>query len=219
MPASHLIRHLACLVLIAGTASITHATTLDPAQCAFVAFVEETDPAGLNVRAAPNARSKVLGKLPPVWVDKVDNARVRVRVEVTASSNGWFRIQNASDEENLTEQPARPTYSGEGWVSGRKLLVKPQTSIGRTRPAETAPVGLQLQEQRLFDTSAFSRAGSLVGCSGSWVHVEFVENKIPTELRQTLQVSPKAREGLPHGRFRLWLDKICGAQETSCDGL
>lgn len=37
----------------------------EPTSCNFAAFVEETDPAGLNVRAEPSASAKVLGTLPP----------------------------------------------------------------------------------------------------------------------------------------------------------
>jgi hypothetical protein len=37
-------------------------------------------------------------------------------------------------------------------------------------------------------------------------------------MRPYLQVSPVARAGQPKGRFRAWLDQICGIQETTCDG-
>lgn len=208
----------AAFVTLLSLAATAAAEAPAPGQCEFVAFVDETDPAGLNVRAQPSVNARVVGKLPPVWVDPADGAQVRVRTEVIGASKGWFRIRNSADEDQLTERPARPTYAGEGWVSGRKLIVKAQTGAGRIRPDTSAPIGLQLKDERLFDSRDFAKAGTLVDCEGGWVQMEFVDAKIPAEIRSSLDIAPEARTGLPPGRFRLWLDRICGSQETSCDG-
>ena len=205
---------------LAAFAGAAHADAPPPATpCSIVAFVEETDPAGLNVRAAPNSKARVLGTLPPVWVDKASGTWIRIRVEITASDSGWFRIRNARDDEDLTGQPPRPTFSGEGWVSGRKLVVKPQARVGRGRPDAQAPVWLQLNDEQMFDSDVMVSASSLAACQGQWAQVEYVDAKLPAEERKALNVAPAARAGLPPGRFRLWMDKICGSQETVCDGL
>ncbi|OWQ44850.1 hypothetical protein CDL60_23575 [Roseateles noduli] len=212
----------ALLTVVAGSAVFANAARAsggppEPASCRFSAFVEETDPAGLNVRAAPSSTSPVLGTLPPVWSDGT-GWQVRIRVTVTAASNGWFRIRDAADDEALTGQPARPVYNGEGWVSGRKLVVKSQASAGRTRPSKDAAASVRFKDELLFDSDGAIEAGRPVDCRGAWVQIDYEEARFPVDLRPLLQVSPSARVGLPKGRFRAWLDEICGIQETSCDG-
>ncbi|QPF71953.1 SH3 domain-containing protein [Roseateles sp. DAIF2] len=207
--------------LLAASCFAAHANepSATSTSCSIVAFVDETDPAGLNVRAAPSAKARVLGTLPPVWVDKDSGSRVRIRVEVMEGSNGWFRIRNARDDEDLTGIAARPTFGGEGWVSGRKLVVKSQARQGHADPAEDSAVLLRLNEQQIFDGSLMVRASSLVACHGRWAQLEFSDRRLPEPDLKALDLAPAARAGLPRGRFRLWVDKICGSQETSCDGL
>lgn len=210
-------------LLIPALLALSHAQAADRAAsqqsaCHFTAFVEETDPGGLNVRAAPAATAKVVGTLPPVWSDGT-GLRVRVRVEVTASRDGWFQIHDAADEDTITGEAPRPTYGGVGWVSGRKLVVKSQANAGRTAPSADAPVAVSLKDDLAFDGGTAITAGRLVDCRGERVQVEYEETRFSSELRPFLQIAPAARAGLPKGRFRAWFDKICGIQETTCDGL
>ncbi len=200
-----------------GEAAVASGGAPEPASCNFVAFVEETDPAGLNVRDAPSAAAPVLGTLPPIWTDD-SGMRARVSVRVTASANGWFRVGEAFEDQALTGQPARPVYQGEGWVSGRKLIVKSQTDTGRTRPDPKAPVAIRLKDGLAFDGSSTMAAGRLVDCRGGWAQVEYDESRFSVEIRPYLQISPVARMGQAKGRFRAWVDQICGIQETACDG-
>ncbi|MDP9606472.1 SH3 domain-containing protein [Variovorax sp. NFACC27] len=207
---------LLALALLGGTAQASGGSPAS-SSCQFTAFVEETDPAGLNVRAEPTPTAKVLGKLPSVWSDG-SGLRVRVRVGVTASANGWFKIREAADDDMLTGQAPRPVYKGEGWVSGRKLVVKSQAKAGRAAPSPGAPATIRLQDDSLFDGDSTVAAGRPVDCRGRWVQVEYEEARFPADLRP-LQIAAAARAGVPKGRFRTWLNKICGIQETSCDGL
>jgi hypothetical protein len=190
------------------------------ASCSFGAFVQETDPAGLNVRAAPASSARVLGTLPPGFTDHANgDFVVRVELDVLASTpDGWFRIARARDNDVLTGQPARAVYGGEGWVSGRKLTVKSQASRGHAKPDERSEVRLRLGDGETFDNDAMVSAGQLVGCKGRWAWVEFAEDRLPTDVRRALVVAPAARAGLPPGRFRAWVDRVCGVQETTCDG-
>ena len=188
-------------------------------QCEIGAFVQETDPAGLNVRAAPNAKAKVLGKLVPVYVDPEQGYRTRAEVEVIASEGGWFLIRNARDNADMTGQAERPMYRGEGWVSGSRLIVKSQAASGRAAPLRDAPELMRLRDGDTFDSSAMMDASRLVACQGKWAQLEFTEARLPADFREKLQVTPAARQGVPAGRFRVWVDKICDLQETSCSGL
>lgn len=214
---SLLARALMLSIVAIGGAAAASGGPPEPTSCSFAAFVEETDPAGLNVRAAPSASAPVLGTLPPVWTDEY-GMRARVLVKVTATSNGWFRIREAFEDEALTGKPARPLYGGEGWVNGRKLVVKSQANAGRTRPDPKAPVAVRLKDGLVFDGSSTIAAGRLVDCRGRWAQVDYDESRFAAEMRPYLQVSPAARAGQPKGRFRAWLDQICGIQETTCDG-
>jgi hypothetical protein len=186
--------------------------------CSFGAFVSETDPEGLNVRAGPGTTHKVLGTLPPVKLSSDDPpVRAMVEVEVSAGANGWFRIARARDNEMLTDAAPRPMFKGSGWVSGRKLTVKSQATAGRQRPdAKAAPV-LSGQDGMSFDGDAFVQNGRLLGCSGKWVLVEY---GLPadSEVLSGLEIKPAAKAGAEVGRFRAWVDRICATQETSCDG-
>lgn len=186
--------------------------------CAFGAFVSETDPEGLNVRAGPGTSHKIVGTLPPVKLSSDDPpVRAMVEVEVSAGANGWFRIAKARDNEMLTDAAPRPMFKSSGWVSGRKLTVKSQASAGRQRPDAKAPAVLSGQDGAGFDGDAFVQNGRLLGCSGKWVLVEY---GLPagSEVLSGLEIKPAAKAGAEPGRFRAWVDRICATQETSCDG-
>lgn len=185
--------------------------------CAFGAFVSETDPAGLNVRAGPGTEHKVLGTLPPMRrSSEIESLQVRVEVEVVAGRDGWFKIRGARDNDALFDGPQRPMFKGEGWVSGRKLTVKSQAGVGRARPEAKAPAVLVGHDGIVFDSDAFVASGQLAGCSGRWALVEY--GPLDFEGDTELEIKPAAKAGLAGGRFRAWVDRLCGLQETSCDG-
>ena len=229
MATNSLVRNAALLLLTTSFATLASCAGTDAPQasaaasgrtsCNFGAFVAETDPAGLNVRAAPNPTAKILGKLPPTFVEPTMNYGVRVEVEVIAARDGWFLIRNAGDTTELTGRPARPLFRGDGWVSGSRLTVKSQADVGRTQPSPQAPVVLRVGDNETFDNDVMVEAGRLVDCNGKWAHVEFADTRIPASDRSSIKVDASARSGLPPGRFRVWLDRLCGTQETSCDGL
>jgi len=211
---------LAGCAAAAGPAGATSRSESSPAtpvtSCSFGAFVAEIDPAGLNVRVAPDAAARVLGKLPPTFVEPEMNYGVRVEVEIAGVRNGWFLIRNARDNSELTGRPARRMYSGEGWVSGSKLTVKSQADAGRARPAPGAAVHLRIGDGETFDGGGVIEAARLTDCQGEWAQVEFADQRFPAEVRSTLKVEQAARAGLPPGRFRVWVNRLCGIQETSC---
>ncbi|WP_431050916.1 hypothetical protein [Roseateles sp. L2-2] len=205
-------------LILAGQA-VAGASQASRSQCEIGAFVQETDPAGLNVRAAPNSKAKVLGKLVPVYRDPERGYRTRAEVDVIASEGGWFLIRNARDNPDMSGQPERKMYQGEGWVSGSRLIVKSQARVGVEAPLRSAREVLRLQGNDAFDSSAMMDGGRLVDCQGKWAQVEFSDDRLPADFRGKLQVDPIARQNLPGGRFRAWVDKICDLQETSCSGL
>lgn len=190
-----------------------------PGACRLDAFVRDTDPAGLNVRSEPSTRGRILGTLPPVVASTVlEGYPVRTEVTITGHANGWFRIEDARDNPELTGLPARPVFAGSGWVSGRQLTVKSQAGHGYLQPDATSQAVLRLGDDGSFDGDAMVAAGALIACRGEWALVEFADAALPADFRPLVVTAPEARAGLPAGRFRAWLNRLCGIQETRCDG-
>lgn len=212
----------AATLLLAGAASAAQPAALAPpagaTACKFGAFVAETDPAGLNVRAGPGTAHKVLGTLPPIRRSRDEPPiSAMVEVDVVAGQDGWFKIEGAQDNEALIDGPQRPMFKGSGWVSGRKLTIKSQADVGRQRPDAKAPAVLIGRDGVSFDSDAFVASGRLAGCSGRWALVEY--GPIDRDGDAGLEVKPAAEAGVGGGRFRAWVDRICALQETSCDGV
>lgn len=219
---------LAATLIAALAAPVLHAAPAQPAAvaappagetaCAFGAFVAETDPAGLNVRAGPGTAHAVLGTLPPIRRSHDDPPiQAMVEVRVTAGREGWFKIEGAQDNDALIEGPQRPMFKGAGWVSGRKLTVKSQAQAGRQRPDAKAPAVLLGRDGLAFDSDAFLASGRLAGCSGRWALVEY--GPLEPDAGAAVEIKPAAKAGLAGGRFRAWVDRLCAIQETSCDGV
>lgn len=187
--------------------------------CQFGAFVQEDDPAGLNVRAAPSSGGRILGTLPPSF-SSPDNPGLPVRIEldVLGQQDGWFHVEHARDNAQLTGRPARKVFAGDGWVSGRKLTVKSQAATGRASPDAGARVVLSLGDGDTLDGDALVAATRLVGCSGHWAQIELDTTRLPEDVRAQLKVSTGA-PGSTLTHPRAWVDRVCGVQETTCDGL
>ena len=96
--------------------------------------------------------------------------------------------------------------------------MKSQATTGRALPDGKSAAWLSLRDGGGFDNDAMVGAGQLIACRGSWALVEFNEAQLPADVREQLVVAPAARAGASAGRFRAWLNRICGVQETACDG-
>jgi hypothetical protein len=191
-----------------------------PTPCSFGAFVKETDRAGLNVRRAPTAKSKLLGTLPPVLTTaELGTFRVKIDVDVSAGQQGWFQVSGARDNTALTGRPARQAYTGLGWVSGNKLTAKSQARQGYTSPDDRAAVALRMRDGSGFDSDPVVDASRLIHCQGDWALLEITTSDLPDDLRLLVQPTPDASPGLPAGRYRAWFNELCAIQETSCSGL
>lgn len=201
----------------------SESSTLIPAaasECSFGAFVQETDPAGLNVRSGPSIEATIIGTLPPgKAVGDLDGFKLMIEVLILGSTNGWFRVANARDNPELSGQRERSVFSGEGWVSGRKLTVKSQAATGHASPNAESSVVLRSRDGSGFDNDTMVRAGQLIACKADWALVEFSDEALSDDVRESLIISGAARTGSSKRNFRAWLNQICSLQETSCDGL
>lgn len=177
--------------------------------CALEGWAVDRDPRGLNVRAAPSARARVLGTLPPLSVGE-DRADFGVPFRITASRGGWLRIEGAQDDPARSGEPARPTYAGRGWISGGFVRFKVQSAHGhRAADADSERI-VDLGDDALTDVAALTR---VLACSGAWALVEFVQEKRRDPVTQAL------RDATDRTPRRAWFRGICANQETTCDSV
>ncbi len=207
--------------LFAQFASIAIA---EETNCDFRAFVSEQDPKGLNVRAAPSEKSKVLGKIPPSFVQKKKDAPPelvgRATVDVLASRDGWFLINKAEDyapayapgkTKNVFN---RPIYRGKGWVSGKKLQVESEEEKAFLAPDENSELAFSgtLEPRRLLS------------CKGQWAFVEYSlerpsgvsEAQFEEILRSEIRPSNKAKEGAAKNSIHGWVRRTCPLEGDHC---
>jgi hypothetical protein len=159
--------------------------------CRIMGSSIDQDPNGLNVRAEPNAKSEVLGKLYSVADFEDEHGEESGAVQklfgpqftVTAVKGDWIQI---IDAERVSEGPSveKKNFTGAGWV--HFSLVKaapPQVDIysnlnnGFEAPSERA---------RIADpdgTTNYANAGRdtpdqprLIACSGAWAKVRYQQS-------------------------------------------
>jgi len=171
-------------------------------ECSFEAFVSEKDPKGLIVRENPDVQSKILGVISPAVYETPPTSfrfLVKPEIKVIASKNGWFKINEAKDNDALIEEFAkikpRKMYNGFGWVSGKMLTIKSNASEAYDGPSKEYKILHKKNEQLSFDKIDSYK---LLACKGDWVFVEDLDMK---------------------NNNRYWLNRLCGIQETSCDGI
>lgn len=101
--------------------------------CDLHAWSTDRDPKGLNVRAEPSTKARILGTLPPPWRFKArgtENAPESgwlTEFRVIGFKEGWFLVEGAEppgrayeDETVYPRNHPRP-YAGRGWVHGSRI--------------------------------------------------------------------------------------------------
>lgn len=128
--------------------------------CSVYAYVIDKDPKGVNVRAEPNGKAKILGAL-----------REWTELQITGVQNGWLRIAGVSYEND--DGSAREDLPQSGWVSRR--------FVG----TETRNYG-DVSEYFLHESpdEKSKRVGDpengtmkIVDCDGTWAKVEAPNGK------------------------------------------
>ncbi len=98
--------------------------------CSLRAWSNDTDPAGLNVRAAPSTQARVLGIVPPPrMMPKEEEAfgpgPARSEFRVIGYRDGWFLIDQVKAPGVAYDVPyprhLPQGYKGRGWVNGRMI--------------------------------------------------------------------------------------------------
>jgi hypothetical protein len=174
--------------------------------CDLRAWSTDIDMAGLNVRAEPSAKARVLGTLPPPFRFKTESETApdegyRTEFTIRGYKDGWFLIDGATPpgRRYVNDYPKRfpKPYAGRGWVHASK--VGAQYANGDTRmgglfqaphaDARWTPAG---REAGGGSISADGGPKRVLACSGYWALVE------------------------AHDGVRGWWRRLCSSQVTTC---
>ena len=167
--------------------------------CAIGAWSNDKDPKGLNVRAEPNAKAKILGIVPPPRVmpkkyDAFGPEPVKAEFKVIGYRDGWFLIDEIKAPGVPYDAPYPASlpkpFKGRGWVAGNKVGAAPAFTGLPFGRLYKAPHVEARHEMRTGGTdNPFAR---VLSCSGAWGQVE------------------------AEGGKRGWVRGLCSNQATTC---
>jgi hypothetical protein len=173
--------------------------------CSLGAWSIDTDPKGLNVRAAPDSKAQVLGIVPPPR--KMPKSReafgpepVRSEFKIVGAKDGWFLIDKIEApgvpyDEVYPRNLPQP-FKGRGWVNGR-MVGAALANGGLPEGRLYASPHVDSASQEIMDKHG-NRIGAdtpprrLLACSGWWGLVEM------------------------DGGQRGWWRSLCSNQVTNC---
>lgn len=176
--------------------------------CDLHGWSEDKDPKGLNVRAEPGTKSRVLGTLPPPYRFKAKDGSENTpdggwltEFSIIGFKDGWFLIEGAQPPGKDYEGDAYPRshpkpYAGRGWVAASK--VGAQYANGDTRMGglfqapHTDAQWTPARNEFGGEISADGGPRKILACSGFWALVE------------------------SHDGVRGWWRRLCSNQVTNC---
>ncbi|WP_061026187.1 SH3 domain-containing protein [Bradyrhizobium sp. CCH5-F6] len=176
--------------------------------CALGAWSIDKDPNGLNVRAEPSVKARVLGTLPPPYRLKLGGSENTpdggwlTEFRIIGFKDGWFLIEGAQppgkdyeDEKRYPRSAPKP-YAGRGWVAANKVGAAYANGATRMGGLFQAPfVDAKWMPARHELGGPIEVDGGpkrLLACSGYWGLVE------------------------SHDGVRGWWRALCSNQVTNC---
>jgi hypothetical protein len=149
-------------------------------RCAAAGISVEQDRKGLNVRAEPDAKAKILGVLQSVedpeshrWTGPPDYYGPGFRI--VDMQGDWVQIDGADPiSEGIGDDI--PNYTGTGWVHSRAIAIDLQrpgdgvTGPARAAPDETAAV---IDPDGAVNAHMVRQSLKLLDCRGEWLRVEY----------------------------------------------
>lgn len=165
------------------------------ASCSVSAYADDSDPAGVNIRASASASSRVLAKAPTLKGYGMD-------LEISGAKDGWFRVEKGEyplGTEELGPKAAKK-FSGTGWVHGSKLATSPTFRELYVLPHPLAAIVARIDNapggSSLLDAPGAGQAQGLRSCLGRWIEMDV---RMPS--------------GAVH---RGWMPRHCANQLTTC---
>ena len=174
-------------------------------ECNFKALSNDHDPAGPNVRDAPDGNARIIGHVqPPSYID---HAKELAEVQVIGYKKGWFLVElGPYDPTDLPPHGPTP-YTGRGWVAGNMLTTELLRDMLKQEPSEKAADVVNLNIDNVSDPQTV-KMRRILACSGDWVHVEIALAK---------GMKPLIKTDAPEGAVRGWANGTCTSQHTTCD--
>jgi hypothetical protein len=176
--------------------------------CDLGAWSEDRDPKGLNVRAEPSVKARVLGTLPSPYQLKMGGSENTpdggwlTEFRIIGFKDGWFLIEGAKppgkdyeDEKKYPRNAPKP-YAGRGWVAANKVganYANGGTRMGGLFQAPFVDSKWTPAQRKLggpLDTDGGPKR--ILACSGHWGLVE------------------------SHDGVRGWWRSLCSNQVTNC---
>jgi len=176
--------------------------------CDLGAWSIDKDPNGLNVRAEPSVKARVLGTLPPPYKLKLGGAENTpdggwlTEFRIIGFRDGWFLIEGAKppgkdyeDEKRYPRNAPKP-YAGRGWVASNKVGANYANGYTRAGGLFQAPFvdakWTPAQHELGGPIDGDGGPKRLLACSGHWGLVE------------------------SHDSVRGWWRSLCSNQVTNC---
>lgn len=174
--------------------------------CDLHGWSNDKDPKGLNVRAEPSTKSRVLGTLPPPYKFKTKSENVPdggwlTEFAIIGFRDGWFLIEGAQppgkdyEGDDYPRNHPKP-YAGRGWIAANKIgaqYANGDTRMGGLYQAPHADAKWTPARNEFGgEISADGGPKKILACSGFWALVE------------------------SHDGVRGWWRRLCSSQVTNC---
>ena len=162
--------------------------------CAITGWSGDPDPAGLNVRAAPNKDAKVIGRIPAARDQAGDT--YSAEFDIVGSRDGWLLIRNAHFADYGGGKGDQVVFVGPGWVFADKVRFLINSIDLHRSPGADAPVVAKLSARGGASGPDSANIDHVYGCSGAFAEIAVhMEHQSPT---------------------RGWATGICSNQVTTC---
>ncbi len=146
------------LIILSLAFLITGVFAQEEANCGISGWVTDKDPKGLNVRDQPNAKGKIIAKLP----HKSNEDDDIVTVYITGYSNGWVKIARAETINGDT------IFDDIGWISAKMVATGTKGSENYNKPV---PLYAQTNTKKKLGTIPSEATVQIAGFQCGWIKV------------------------------------------------
>jgi len=162
--------------------------------CAIAGWSSDSDPAGLNVRAAPRLDAAVVARVPPP--EQQDGDSYAAEFRIIGSRDGWLLVRDVKVIDYGNGKGDRVVFAGPGWVFGDKVRFAINRPELRRAPKADSAVSGKLQSRDGSSGPDSAIIDHVHSCSGAYAEV-------------TAHIT-----GEPPRRG--WVTGICSNQVTTC---
>lgn len=162
--------------------------------CSTGGWTNDSDPNGLNLRAEPTPKGRIVAKLPRL------SSGYGIEFRIIGFRDGWFLIEKSDDPDyDQTAPKSQRIYAGRGWVAGNLIMSGIASQDLLSSPHDDAGIVLTLSG-KLGDSNYGPDSvpiRRILACNQTWTLVE-VEDP-PTKTSHTG-----------------WVQRLCSNQVTTC---